>query len=34
MRATGWTIPVLSVAREIFDDATADGFKAFFGGVD
>jgi hypothetical protein len=34
MRMTGWSIPVLMVARDIFDDATANGFKAFFGGVD
>jgi hypothetical protein len=34
MRTTGWIIPVLTVARDIFDDATANGFKAFFGGVD
>jgi hypothetical protein len=34
MRTTGWIIPVLSAARDIFDDGTADEFKAFFGGVD
>jgi hypothetical protein len=34
MRTTGWNFPVLTVAREIFDDATANGFMAFFGGVD
>jgi len=28
------TIPVLTVARDIFDDGTADESKAFFGGVD